>query len=302
MSDPAERCPACAAAALAPWRMGLLRCAACGTARAPHAPPEDAHEEAGYGAGDPRLTRLARPVLERWDAARLALVADVVAPPGRLLDAGAGRGRFVASARRAGWTATGVEPSSRGTEAAARNHGIELVRATIEDAPLPPGGADAVVCWHVLEHVEDPEATLRAIRGWLRPGGALVVGVPNRASLQAWIGGRRWFHLDPPRHRTHFTPRGLRALLERTGFGIVRERHVLLEHNPFGMWQTLVSRVTRRPSYLYDLLKRTTPLDARDLAVSLALLPLAPVAALLELLAGAAGRGGTVGVSATKVP
>jgi len=219
-----------------------------------------------------------------------------------LIDAGAGRGRFVAAARRAGWTAHGIEPSARGVAAAASVHGVALERATIEGAGVAPGSADAVVCWHVLEHVEDPAAALRAIHGWLRPGGALVVGVPNRASLQAWIGGPRWFHLDVPRHRTHFTPRGLRALLQRTGFGVEQERHVLLEHNPLGMWQTLAGRATRDPSYLFGLLKRTAPLDARDLAVSLALLPLLPAAAAVEALAGALGRGGTFGVSAAKVP
>jgi hypothetical protein len=59
-----------------------------------------------------------------------------------------------------------------------------------------------------------------------------------------------------------------------------------------------VSRFTRRPSYLYHLLKRNAPARSRDLAVTLAALPLAPPAAALELLAGLARRGGTVAVVA----
>jgi hypothetical protein len=134
----------------------------------------------------------------------------------------------------------------------------------------------------------------------LAPGGALLIGVPNLASLQARLGGERWFHLDVPRHRTHFTPRGLEELLTRTGFSVVRTHHLLLEHNPFGMWQTLLSRLTANPSYVYNVLKRNAPVRSADLAISLAAVPLVPAAVVLELAAGLARRGGTVAVLARK--
>jgi hypothetical protein len=60
------------------------------------------------------------------------------------------------------------------------------------------------------------------------------------------------------------------------------------------MWQSLVNRVTRNPSYLYNLLKRNAPIASIDLALTAVALPLVPVAALLELAAGLARRGGTV--------
>jgi hypothetical protein len=75
---------------------------------------------------------------------------------------------------------------------------------------------------------------------------------------------------------------------------------VLLEHNPFGLWQSLVSRVTQHPSYLYNLLKRNAPLRSADLLVTLCCLPLFPVTALLELAAGLARRGGTIAVLAQR--
>jgi predicted SAM-dependent methyltransferase len=164
------------------------------------------------------------------------------------------------------------------------------------------GSLDAVTMWHVLEHLDDPARALSRIRRWLRPGGALLVGVPNLASAQAWLGGSRWYHLDVPRHRVHFTPAGIRSLLRAVGFEPVRTHHVLAEHNPFGMWQSLVSRGTRNPSYLYNLLKRNAPLRAGDLAITVIALPLAPVAVLAELLAGVAGRGGTIAVLARRLP
>src|SRR5690349_13476909 len=78
-----------------------------------------------------------------------------VPPPARLLDAGAGRGRFVLAAARAGYAASGIEPSARGADAAAAR-GAAVRRVTIERAGVEPGSLDVVTLWHVLEHVEDP--------------------------------------------------------------------------------------------------------------------------------------------------
>jgi SAM-dependent methyltransferase len=157
-----------------------------------------------------------------------------------------------------------------------------------------------VTLWHVLEHLDDPAAAIARIAGWVRPGGTLLIGVPNLASLQAELGGQRWYHLDVPRHRTHFTPLGLSALLNAHGFTVLRIHHVLLEHNPFGLWQSVVNRVTGHPSYLYNLLKRNAPARSRDLAITLAALPLLPLAGVAELAAGRRGRGGTIAVLAAR--
>ena len=304
-----EACPACGGP-LAPWRsvpaaepphapVALRRCAACGTAVTDAPAVAEIHDTGAYAPGPPRGSRLAAPVLAAFDRQRLALLGR---PRGTLLDAGAGRGRFVAAARAAGWDARGIEPSARGVEAARSVYGVELERAGIADAAIAPGSFDAVSLWHVLEHVDDPGAALARVRTWLRPGGVVLVGAPNLASLQARLGGARWFHLDVPRHRTHFTARGLETLLARTGLEPVRTHHVLAEHNPFGLWESLVSRVTPTPSWLYLALKRAAPIRAADLLPTLLALPLVPVAAVVELAAGVAGRGGTVACLARHMP
>jgi SAM-dependent methyltransferase len=174
--------------------------------------------------------------------------------------------------------------------------------ATIESATVSPGSLDAVTLWHVLEHLDAPGAALSRIATWLRPGGVLLVGVPNLASLQARVGGERWYHLDVPRHRVHFTPTGIDSLLRARAFTPIRTHHLLAEHNPFGMWQSLVSRLTSHPSYLYNLLKRNAPARSPDLAITVLALPLAPAAAMAELAAGLARRGGTIAVLARRSP
>lgn len=306
-----RRCPACggqlhpwrsvqsAEPALAPLPFTLIRCSECGTAVTVEPAPPASHDAGAYGGGAPRLHRLARPILASFDRRRLRLLRPLVRPPGRLLDAGAGRGRFVAAARRAGYEAVGLEPSNRGVWAA-RELDVPVIQSTIAAADLADGSLDAITLWHVLEHLDDPSESLARLAGWLRPGGALLVGVPNLGSWQARVCPARWYHLDVPRHRVHYTVPGLKALLGRHGFEPVRTRQLLLEHNPFGMWQSLMSRFTGRPSYVYNLLKRNAPARSADLLVSLAGLLLAPPAALAEMFAGLSGHGGTIAVLAKR--
>jgi len=308
----ARACPACGGP-LASWLTvpgsdpalpgdyELARCRSCGTAVTLAAAPAQAHEAGAYGGGAPRGSRLLAPLLRAFDRRRLAQLTRAGAlPPGRLLDIGAGRGRFVAQARAAGWYAHGIEPSRRGVEGA-RALGIELLAGGIDDVPVPPGSLDAATLWHVLEHVDEPGAALARIASWLRPGGMLLVGVPNLASVQARLGAARWYHLDVPRHRTHFTVTGLEALLRTHGLEPVSTRHVLAEHNPFGLWVSLVSHATRVPSWLYHALKRNAPLRSRDALITVLALPLAPVAVALEAAFGLARRGGTVSVVARRM-
>ncbi len=261
--------------------------------------PTDLHDSGAYRSGTPRLYRAALPALRVFDGRRLALLRRLTTPPAKVLDAGAGQGRFVAAARAAGYDAFGIEPAQRGLERA-RRLGVPVVPVTIEAAEIEAGALDAVVLWHVLEHLAEPAGAIRRIAGWVRPGGGVLVGVPNLESIQARVGGDRWYHLDVPRHRTHFTPAGLARLLERSGVAPVAVHHLLLEHNPFGMWQSAVNRLTRDPSYLYNALKGNAPLASRDLAITGLALPLAPVAAAAELAAGLAGRGGTIAVLARR--
>ncbi|WP_249010771.1 class I SAM-dependent methyltransferase [Conexibacter sp. DBS9H8] len=304
MSPDVLICPACGGR-LTPWRtwpsaepdlgparVDLARCERCRTAVSLGDPVRSAHSAGAYRPTRPRGAHLAAPLLSVFDRQRLSLLPP---PPARLIDAGAGRGRFVAAARLAGYQAIGIEPSLRDVDPT-----LGLINATIAEAPIVTGSADVVTLWHVLEHLEDPEAALGELRRWLVPGGTLVLGVPNLGSLQARISGGAWFHLDLPRHRTHFTVPGLRQLLRTCGFVPRDTRHLLAEHNPYGMWQSLVSLATERPGYLYNLLKHNAPALSPDLILTLAALPLLPSAVLLEALAGLAGAGGTVAVIARR--
>ena len=143
--------------------------------------------------------------------------------PGRLLDVGCGRGDLVVSWIGAGWQALGIEPSPAAA-AVARRRGAEVLVGTLATVSLERESVDAAVFRHSLEHVLDPQADLRRVHAALRPGGKLAVIVPNWGSWQRRAFAERWFPLELPRHRTHFTAAGLHAALEESGYSDVDVR------------------------------------------------------------------------------
>ncbi|MEA2482691.1 MAG: hypothetical protein QOC55_638 [Thermoleophilaceae bacterium] len=304
----ARICPACGGGLL-PWRTvpggepadsgdyELARCASCGSAvTGGGTPPPDAYESGQYAPAPPRM---AAPVaaIQRAVARQPVryLQRSGLQAGARVLDVGAGPGRLVAALGDAGYDAAGIEPSRR-SSALAHQAGRRVQRRELHEHS--DSGLDAAVMWHVLEHLDDPPTALETVRAWLRPGGLLLVGVPNLASLQAEIAGDAWLHYDAPRHRVHFTADGLRRLLVRSGFEVVRTHHLVLEQNIHGMWFALLSRLGMRPGFPFHFLKRNIDASGKDLALTALGLPLIPVAAMLEGGATVTRRGGTVAVVA----
>jgi SAM-dependent methyltransferase len=81
-------------------------------------------------------------------------------------------------------------------------------------APLAGQGAfDVVICEQVIEHVVDPQAAARNLRGLCSPGGHVIVSTPFLVRIHElpMYGLRDYWR---------FTPRGLRLLLERAGLTV----------------------------------------------------------------------------------
>ena len=104
-------------------------------------------------------------------------------------------------------------------EALARR-GFRAHLGSLPHPDIPAASFDAVTMWHSLEHVPRPLDVLRAAASALRPGGILVVGVPNFASWSSRHFHQDWFGLALPRHLTHFTPATLGQMVESAGFQV----------------------------------------------------------------------------------
>jgi SAM-dependent methyltransferase len=163
--------------------------------------------------------------------ALLAQAERLAGGKGRVLDIGSGRGEVLVAAREAGWEAVGVEPSPTFADYAARRSGAEVRREPVERCGFAPDSFDAVILGAVLEHLYNPDETIREVVRVLRPGGALFVDVPNESGLYFRLGnlyqrlrGRDWcVNLAPtfePFHVFGFDRRSLRALLARHGLSV----------------------------------------------------------------------------------
>lgn len=140
---------------------------------------------------------------------------------GDALDVGCGRGDLGAKLIAAGWNVAGVEPAENACEHA-RAKGVDALHGTLGSVEFDDRKFDAVSFQHSLEHVFDPRVDLRLIHGITRPGARLLITVPNFGSTHRKLFCGRWFHLDLPRHRFHYTPEGLTKLVESAGFKVDR--------------------------------------------------------------------------------
>jgi SAM-dependent methyltransferase len=215
---------------------------------------------------------------------------DKAAPPGPVLDVGAGDGALLDALHAAGRDAVGLER--------------EPTRDDVLDAEigsLEPGYA-AVVFWHSLEHLPRPAAALDDAARLLAPRGLVVVAVPNADSLQARAFGDRWLALDLPRHLTHIPARALVARLEGSGLTVERVSFLRGGQIVFGWLHGLVGLLPGRP-HLYDAIRRPAAREhrvsgARRLATLAAGALLLAPAALCAATEVALRRGGSVYVEA----
>jgi len=146
---------------------------------------------------------------DKWEF-RAALRA---LPPGaRVLEVGVGSGHFLQAASERGLSVSGVElnPSAAARVRARR---FEVIETDLHDlATRLEQPFDAVCAFQVLEHVPDPRGLLEGMLAVLRPGGRLMLSVPNAAVMRVIDPGRRNMFDMPPHHVSHWDEDVSRAL------------------------------------------------------------------------------------------
>jgi len=146
-------------------------------------------------------------------------------PPKAILDAGCGDGinlvGLSAIVARRGWT-----PALHGTDrnalrlARAAASGAALTRASLLALPYPDAAFDVVLCNHVLEHIPDFASALGELHRVIRPGGLLIVGVPNEGCALARLRNHvlQRSILATTDHVHFFTARSLTGAIADAGF------------------------------------------------------------------------------------
>jgi len=112
--------------------------------------------------------------------------------PLRVLEAGCGSSsRFTLPERS---TMDGIDISE---QQLARNTQVtERIQGDLQTYPLPAQRYDLVVCWDVLEHLPRPNEAVARMLTTTKPGGLVILAMPNVHSLHAKITKWTplWFH------------------------------------------------------------------------------------------------------------
>jgi 2-polyprenyl-3-methyl-5-hydroxy-6-metoxy-1,4-benzoquinol methylase len=206
----------------------------------------------GYGAGADVMT----PDLRRREQAKLSLISRF-AGPGPMVEVGPGPGLFTRVAKANGFDITALEMDPHYCTYLRQELGVEVVETDAPEHVLPSlRQSRAVVMWHAIEHVPHPwELLSRSVENLL-PGGVLALSTPNPGSLQFRILGRRWTHVDAPRHLQLIPPHALERKLAGLGMRLV----LMTTSDPVGKvlnrsgWEAAVRmHPARRPTTMLGL-------------------------------------------------
>lgn len=148
-------------------------------------------------------------------------ILESICEKGIMLDYGCGSGEFLHTCKTRGWNTTGIEVNEKARNFAIQNHHLEVYPETqIKD--LPKGRFDLITLWHVLEHIPNLNERLNDFYQLLKPGGTLLLAVPNTDSWDAKHYAGIWAAWDLPRHLYHYNYKTLRSTVERQSFTYVK--------------------------------------------------------------------------------
>ncbi|MBN1361966.1 MAG: methyltransferase domain-containing protein [Sedimentisphaerales bacterium] len=264
LTTPVRTCPVCESTSSRPfldfaeWRVN--RCRSCGMVFLANPPAyEYLSQEHAWTSSyeqESQSRRRREPILHaledvfralryRLRPDRLGRLIGAYGLDGCILDLGCGRGHR--SVRKLPPTATpfGIEiepgPARVAEQVFAQRGGTAWCVPALEGlSNLQDVSMDGALLIAYLEHETQPGPVLGELARVLRADAPVIIKVPNHASVNRWVRGRRWCGYRLPDHVNYFTPGTLKMLLARCGFVVVRSRFT--DHLPFsdGLW--LVAR------------------------------------------------------------
>jgi SAM-dependent methyltransferase len=224
------------------------------------------------------------------------VVGAVLPTEGPVLDLGCGGALFGRLLRERGYKVFGLDYSTQAAQVGWHQNGVPVATGIFSDAPFACGTFAAITMFHVLEHLYDPGSYIEAAWHLLRPGGRLIVQVPNAASWQSLLFGEHWNGYDLPRHLIDFRHADIQSLVAQKKFNVLRTKHFSLRDNPAGFASSLAPQLDPMARRVRGVKESPEARMARNLAYFGLVLAALPFAAL----EAACGAGSTVMLDARK--
>lgn len=225
---------------------GYYRCVNCGLVFIDPIPEAlSQYYEGGYQRIPESIDQLRE--LASKERYRLAPILDKCG--GDLLEIGPWIGIFSINAKDAGFNVDVIEMNAEASNFLRDVVGIKVTNTNDPCSALINADKryDVIALWHSLEHLPKPWEVLEAAAKRLKPGGKLLIAIPNIDSWQAIIMQKYWWHLDAPRHLYFWPPNDLERLVNQ--LGLITEK---LETNDrlsdllsVGAWQHFFEKVIK---------------------------------------------------------
>ncbi len=226
-----EKCPICNHSDFHFWRKGVdhnvsndtfkvVECSACGFRFTNPRPSESTignyYKSSNYvshsGTKKGVINKIYHIVRNKAIQSKEQLIAKNCSYSERkLLDIGCGTGDFLAYCKTKNWHVLGLEPDEDARKIALNSHQI-TIHSLDYLTSIPDESFDVITMWHVLEHVYNLNEDIEQYKRILKPGGTLIVAVPNCSSHDADHYNEHWAALDLPIHLYHFQPKNIEQL------------------------------------------------------------------------------------------
>jgi len=149
---------------------------------------------------------------------------------GSILDIGCSKGFFLNFMKEKNLSLHGIEPSTDSIRFAWNNFKIKIDKGYIDSAKIEKNSYDNVTAIDIIEHVTNPNITLKKIYQLLKKKGVAIIETPNIASFYHTIAKDRWMGFVLPFHLYYFTPKTLKRIFEKIGF-----KNIILETSHFNL-------------------------------------------------------------------
>ena len=141
-----------------------------------------------------------------------------------IVDFGCGKGGFLSYLKKKKYTVVGVDNSKK-----ARDKCLEKNLKVYKSINDIKENIDTITFWHSFEHISNPSEILDQIISQSKKNLTVVIALPNHRSFDAKYYGSFWAAYDVPRHRFHYSARGITKLMKSHGFEFLNTQPMLLD-------------------------------------------------------------------------
>lgn len=146
-----------------------------------------------------------------------------------LLDVGSASGYFLNHMKQNGFTVEGVEISEKARNLCKEKFNIDTFTPDALIKKELPNTYDLITMWHVFEHVYTYNEYFESFKELLKPGGKLLIAMPNYKCYDASFYKEYWNGYDVPRHLWHFHPPTFEKFCNDRGFKLLSTKRLPLD-------------------------------------------------------------------------